>query len=457
MTSRQTFLGLVLIMTSASALAWGPHPAITQAALDALGPNDALVRHLGSQASRLTNNAWMADYRNLVYQEPGEVIYANDYLLFPEAPEHLDHICPEVKKTFRPYYTRAIQALRMETTTNASRWLGSLLHFIEDTGSPPHAAEIRGAIHSKMENWVDARKIQINGYQPQSFGATEEEAFKGLLDRMDRLIEFSRERANKVRFGVEIGNRSAVEPHVLECALETSRVTADLLHTLGQFVSGPSNQLCILRGVVGSQEPAGTEPFAAKIMIGGSSWSTMADGFGNFEFRNLPPGKHDLVAFRAGSGILRRSVELHPGTNTVELALPTAPANLVRNGDFSIKWVKPDAPDCWIGTKSMWYGEVIPLKQGQRYRVTANFRPAMNGEVVVRWAKPVPHALPRFAAMPRFQNQSLTARENTWEFTASDKLGLVQLSIPTRGQQPAQLLQNVSLEALPATGATSSR
>jgi len=449
MTSGQKFLGLVLIATCSSALAWGPHPTITQAALDALGPNDALIRYLGSQAQRLTNNAWMADYRNLVYQEPGEVIYANDFLLFPEAPEHLDHICPEVKKTFRPYYLRAIQALRMETTTNASRWIGSLLHFIEDTGSPPHAAEIRGSTHTRMETWVDAKKIQIEGYRPQSFGATEEEAFKGLLERMDRLIEFSKQRATKIRFGVEVGNRSSVEPLVLECALETSRVTADLLHTLGQFVSGPSNDLSILRGRISSREPMGTERFATKVIIQKSSWSTMADDFGNFEFRNLPPGKHDLVAFRAGNGVLRHSVQLQPGENTVKLALPATPTNLIRNGNFDIKWVKPDAPDCWIGTKSTWFGEVIPLKVGQSYRVTANFRPPMDGEVVVRWAKPVPEALPRFAEMPRFQNQTITPKQNTWEFTANDKLGLVQILLQTKGRQPHQMLHSITLEAVP--------
>jgi hypothetical protein len=432
-----------------SLLAWGPHPTITQAALDALGPGDALVHHLGPQAQRLTNNAWMADYRNLVFEEPGEVIYANDFLLFPEAPEHLDHICPEVKKTFRPYYLRALQALRMETTTNASRWIGSLLHFIEDTGSPPHAAEIRGALHSKMENWVDARKIHIQGYQPQSLGTTEEEAFKGLLQRMDRLIEYSRERAAKVRFGVEIGNRAAVEPIVLECALETSRVTADLLHTLGQFVSGLSNHLCLLHGVVKSREPAGTERFATKVVIQGSSWSTLADASGHFEFRNLPPGKHEILAFRPGNGVLRHSVELRPGTNTVELMLPSAQTNLVRNGDFKVKWVRKDAPDCWVATKSSWEGEVIPLKVGQRYRLTAKFQPAVDGEVVVRWAKPVAHALPRFAEMPRFQHQTLTAKENTWEFSASETLGLVHLSLRTRGLQPEQVFQSVNLEVLP--------
>lgn len=33
-----------------SALAWGPHGEITQAALDTLGPDAALIRHLGTDA-----------------------------------------------------------------------------------------------------------------------------------------------------------------------------------------------------------------------------------------------------------------------------------------------------------------------------------------------------------------------------------------------------------------------
>jgi hypothetical protein len=60
----------------------------------------------------------------------------------------------------------------------------------------------------------------------------------------------------------------------------------------------------------------------------------------------------------------------------------------------------------------------------------------------------VAHALPRFAEMPRFQNQTLTAKQSTWEFSASDKLGLLQLSLRTRGQRPEQALQSVTLEVI---------
>ncbi len=54
--------GLLILLSLVSARAWGPHETITQAALDALGTNDAIVLHLGNQARRLTNYAWMGDY-----------------------------------------------------------------------------------------------------------------------------------------------------------------------------------------------------------------------------------------------------------------------------------------------------------------------------------------------------------------------------------------------------------
>src|SRR5262249_16892135 len=158
-----------------------------------------------------------------------QLFYADDYLIFPGVARHLDHILPEVKETFRPYFKRAVQALRTENSTNAARWIGSLLHFAEDAGPPPHAAQTRGDIHTKMENWVDAKLMHIRDYQARLLGTTEEGALEGFMKRMDELVEFSKIRGNKLRIPVTIGNRTAVMPVVLECALETSRMVADLL------------------------------------------------------------------------------------------------------------------------------------------------------------------------------------------------------------------------------------
>jgi len=441
------FYSFIFLFLVARAYGWGPHAEITQAALDALGTNDALIRRLGEQAQRLTNYAWMADYRRLPFEEPDELFYADDYLLFPEATTHWDHICPEVKLTYRPYFRRALQALRTETPRNAARWIGSLLHFVQDTGSPPHAAEIRGTLHTKMETWVDAKLIRITGHQPRLLGTNDEHALEGFLRRMDEIIEFSKERAKKVRLNVEIGHRKAVEPVVLESALETSRLTADLLHTLGEIGSKQGAGGSELHGVVQSRDPVGLERFPAKVVLEGTSFSTLADLSGRFEFRNLPAGAYEAIALRAGNGLARRRLEVRPGTNTCSLTLDSA-SNLLRNADFTVRWKQQDAPDCWDFWQGAWNGEIIPLKIDQKYRLAAKFKPGADGEVLLRWTRYLPHAVPRTATVPIFQSKKLTSAESTHEFTASENFGLLQISIKSSGKKPQDVCETVELMAI---------
>jgi hypothetical protein len=435
---------LIFVLSIGRVYAWGPHAEITQAALDALGTNDLLIRHLGEQAQRLTNYAWMGDYRRLPFEEPGELFYADDYLLFPEATTHWDHICPEVKKTYRPYFRRALQALRTETPRNAARWIGSLLHFVQDTGSPPHAAEIRGPVHTKMETWVNAKLIQISGHRPQVFGTNDQQGLEGFLRRMDQIIEFSKERAKKVRLNVDIGNRKAVEPVVLESALETSRLTADLLHTLGVIglTQGPTGSG--LRGVVESREAPGLERFPAKVIIENTTFSTLADLSGYFEFRNLPAGNYKLLALRSGNGFARKEIQLGQGTDR-NLILDGSSDNLLRNGDFAVRWKQKDAPDCWDFSQGSWNGEIVPLKLDQKYRIMANFKNGADGEVVLRWTRHLRHALPRTATVPMFQSRKLTPAESAHEFTASENFGLLQVSIKAPGKRPHDILEGIKL------------
>src|SRR5690349_15277433 len=114
---RISFSLLLLLFTpTAPLLAWGPHTEIAQAALDALGPHDPLIESLGSDAPRLSQYVWMADWRQQLLVRGDEVFYTDDYLLFPAAPKHYQHICPEVQQTYSPYFRRALQALRTESS-----------------------------------------------------------------------------------------------------------------------------------------------------------------------------------------------------------------------------------------------------------------------------------------------------------------------------------------------------
>ncbi len=154
---------------------------------------------------------WTADRQ---YVQPSAQIYTNDYLIFPLAPKHYLHIAPGVTETYKPFFLRALQALRMETPANAARWIGSLRHFTTDTGAPPHAAGILGEAHTKMENWVDGSQVRIAGYHPQLLGSTDEEAEAGFKRRTAGLSSSaSRERNASGRSSPRMTVRTASRLH----------------------------------------------------------------------------------------------------------------------------------------------------------------------------------------------------------------------------------------------------
>ena len=81
---------LIVAAFALPARAWGPHPEITQAALNALGPDDALVLRLGPALGKMPVYCWMADERQTLIIHSDETFYADDYLLFPGVTRYID-------------------------------------------------------------------------------------------------------------------------------------------------------------------------------------------------------------------------------------------------------------------------------------------------------------------------------------------------------------------------------
>jgi hypothetical protein len=172
---------LLLLQNAVSLRAWGPHTQITRAALAVVPDREAWQQRLGDDWDRIARDyCWMADWRMTVRPDH----YADDYLLYPDMRRHVNHLLPEVRETYRHHFRRALQAVRTESPQNAARWIGSLLHFVQDSGSPPHTIGLGGPLHTKMENWLDASQIQIDGYQPHLLGRTAAEAEQGFLARI---------------------------------------------------------------------------------------------------------------------------------------------------------------------------------------------------------------------------------------------------------------------------------
>ena len=430
-------------MAVSQASAWGPHWHITRAAIDVLGANHPLANQLGRELLPLTNYCWLPDYKRIPFRVPEQDFYADDYLLFPGVAKHYDHICPEVEITYEPYFRRALQALRAESPPNAARWVGSILHFVQDTGSPPHAARIRGDLHSKMENWVDASKISIPGYEPRLLGTNDNDAVRGLIERMNRLIEFSKLRAQRMRTPVLLSNRRAVEPIALESALECARVTADVLHTLATLAAESPTGGFEISGTVRAHAAVSDGRFPARLMVDGTNVSTLADASGQFSIRGLPRGQYRLKVLQPGSEILETNLVVDGTvTNLVFQLRPNG--NLIRNADFRLHWVATNAPDCWTKMSLSWEGEVLALRNRQRYRVRADFQPDSEAEVVVRWSGEQPFIVPKPMKAPPIQTRRLTASAPEFFILGSSNAALMQLVIRT-AKHPTNELRRLSV------------
>ncbi len=428
------------------AFGWGPHWHITRAAIDVLGTKHPLAAQLGAELLPLTNYCWLPDYKRIPFRVPEQDFYADDYLLFPGVTKHYDHICPEVEKTYEPYFRRALQALRTESPANAARWAGSILHFVQDTGSPPHAAQIRGDLHSKMENWVDASKISIPGYEARLLGTNDNDAVRGLTERMNGLIEFSKLRAQRMRTPVLLANRRAVEPIALESALECARVTADVLHTLATLAASPPARGFEISGTIRAHPAVSDGRFPAKLMFNGTNVSTLADAAGRFFIRGLPSGQHRLSIVQPGSEMLETNLAVNGSvTNLVFQLRPNG--NLVRNDDFRWHWVATNAPDCWTKMSLSWEGEVLALRNEQRYRVRADFQPDSEAEVVVRWSREQPFIVPKPAKAPPIQTRRLTRSAPEFFIAGSSNAALMQLVIRATGH-PTNELRRLSVTPL---------
>ena len=441
-----------------TAHAWGPHGEIVQAALATLGPDDPLKTALGTNANHIVKYVWMADWRGQLQVGRTETFYTDDYLLFPTVTNHSSHICPEVRQTYAPHFHRALQALRTESPREAARWIGSLLHFVTDTGSPPHALGIQGPVHSKMENWLDAKLILLPGYQPRLLGSNDSSGETGLLQRMDGLIEYSKECALRCRADVMADRRPPVEPIVLECALETARVVADLLHTLGTLAQsqtqGASLTGLVIRPQVQSPE---LTKVPAKVILLGTKFSTLTDPNGAFAFHHLPAGKYEVVVSGPGWVTEAKPVNLPPNgpanLGTINLS-ESGGGNLLRNPRFQLRWVAPNQADGWMQTwrpgrpvsatgPKDWDGEWIPLENGVTYQLAAHWKTSdpedPHRSVALRTkgrTNDSPTVTHTAAATPT--NRLVT-------ITGSD--GLAWAAVSVRGLQPPwELLESVSFK-----------
>lgn len=444
-----------------TALAWGPHPQITALAVASL-PEDAPIREiLGSDdLARLANYTWMADWGES-YRDEGEVAYyPNDYLIYPPFAYHPQHLMPQVADTWGPFFQQAVWALNSQDSRNAARWVGSLLHFVTDTGSPPHSIGLLGPLHGPMENWLDGDALKIGDYQPQALGHDLSSALEGLETRMRGLVEFSAQRAEPLKALIEAEDRTGAEPMITECAEETARVTADLLLTLGIVAAAEAETRTPADSAdwtleIESTAVAGFEKMPARVMLVDSHRATIADADGHATFRRLPPGNYRAIIARHGSSITISEVTLEPGQqHKSSVTLNSSGGNLLRYGEIgrNVRWSSADRPEGWQSYRRRgqparltnlkgWSGEPIRVTAGETITVASTWKdPSAPGRVMIEWATNAGRGSSYVEAQPALSASGST--EN--EFTVPDGMGAARITLLAPGT-PDSVLEQITV------------
>lgn len=406
---------LAIVLLGPRLFAWGglPHQQIIDGALTAIPAEDHISLRLGEEAGHLRDTVEMGDWMNslIVVQENWHVTtedypqveseyFGNDYLLFPEAPHFFNHMMPQVHDTYAPFFLRALQALRTEDQANAVRWMGSLLHFVTDSGSPPHTIGLKGPDHTKMENWLDASRIDLRGYQPRLLGSTDEQAVEGLRKRMDALIARNGQIARRMVPYAQANDRAHIEPMALDCAEETARVSADVIHTLLVLSAQPAQKDAASIIATVTAPPIPEHPLLpAKLILLGTNFSTLSSRgdsspwqySGAFILRDLPAGTYSAAIERPGAEtLIVSSFVLHSGEQvhfSWRLQGTTPAGNLVQNSNFALRWLSSSSPDHWHHDSDChcWLSDNIPVIHGNSYRSYVVPSQSSTREATIQW------------------------------------------------------------------------
>jgi hypothetical protein len=136
-----------------------------------------------------------------------------------------------------------------------------------------------------------------------------------------------------------------------------------------------------------------------KLVLLGTNFSTLSDTAvlrpglyrSTLTLRHLPPGTYQPVVSRPGSKTLRPApFRVEPGQVyrlRWDLSPDAVPGNLLRNPDFSMRWVDRNAPDFWRYDKARtsWVSDNIKAEAGMTYRVTADSGKPPARAVSIQW------------------------------------------------------------------------
>jgi hypothetical protein len=269
----------ILWVFAPDAQGWGgEHHSITQAAIEALPTEEQ--EYLAPEKPALVNTyCGFPDMNWACYGEWGGGTGDPRQPRFPDSRREWEisyycgwdpvlrkgkgypHAPPESYEAASVFFLKAAEAFKEGRLEDGARFLGVMLHYVQDSGAFPHTQPIHRNFHVK-----DQKAISVAGYSPAVLGATPQEAAKALADRVRRLTEWTEKRGGplieaagmpleeakrlcaketmppavaKVVEKLRAERPADFDAAALDCANECTRACADAIHSALAFAQKP--------------------------------------------------------------------------------------------------------------------------------------------------------------------------------------------------------------------------
>lgn len=130
------------------------------------------------------------------------------------------------------YLPKVVDCWRDGRLADGMRFLGVLLHHVEDRGAFAYWPDlhIKGHVPNPEET------IVLEAYTPERLGETVDEAVAGVEGRMHALLRFTESNVPAVDAAWKAGDVPEAEGRILKNALENVRAVADVIHTAIELV-----------------------------------------------------------------------------------------------------------------------------------------------------------------------------------------------------------------------------
>lgn len=237
----------ILALFSAQVGAWGSrnHLAITRAAFEAL-PAWQQELWAGQREPLINRYCLIPDIAGLSENraELGRYIVLPNGDRFTHSPQNRHHNAYLMKH----YFDKAVDHVKARQMDESARYAGTLLHFLEDSGSPAHSIPDDNQLEivkdlmpmperfrdAALHRLVEAGEVRLNleAYRPQLLGTSSAEAVFNLIERLNAMVRNARAQVIPIVQGLVTGNDSEVETGRRRAAIMDAQVASDALYTL---------------------------------------------------------------------------------------------------------------------------------------------------------------------------------------------------------------------------------